>query len=200
LVHRRRHSVVIANQIAGFLGVAGAVAATDYESIAIFTVGAGGSSSITFSSIAGTYSHLQIRWLGLNTDTADSGIGNVRTSGFFNSDTTQTNYYSHELRGNGALASAGAENSSKSMGNSTRNSMIAGAANIVDILDYSNTNKYKTVRTLSGLNNNDSNDAAQSIRLISGVWKNTAAITNIQLVPESGTFKQYSHFALYGIK
>ena len=34
----------------------------DYESIATVTVGAGGSSSVTFSSIPSTYTHLQIRF------------------------------------------------------------------------------------------------------------------------------------------
>jgi len=32
------------------------------------------------------------------------------------------------------------------------------------------------------------------------LWMNTAAISSIQLVPELGNFKQYSQFALYGIR
>ena len=40
-----------------------AAAGTAYESIATVTVGAGGSSSVTFSSIPSTYQHLQIRYI-----------------------------------------------------------------------------------------------------------------------------------------
>ena len=57
-----------------FLAGNAAVIGTSYESIATTTVGSGGASSITFSSIPATYAHLQIRgifkpsaacWLGL---------------------------------------------------------------------------------------------------------------------------------------
>ena len=55
---------MIANQIAELLTGGVAASLTDYESIASTTVGSGGSASVTFSSIAGTYSHLQVRFLG----------------------------------------------------------------------------------------------------------------------------------------
>jgi len=66
---------------------------------------------------------------------------------------------------------------------------------IVDILDYANTNKYKTVRSLNG---NDANGSG-SMNLSSNVWLSTAAITSLTL-SSSSDFRQYSSFALYGIK
>ncbi|NCU72421.1 MAG: hypothetical protein EBY66_05360 [Candidatus Fonsibacter lacus] len=67
---------------------------------------------------------------------------------------------------------------------------------VVDILDYANTNKYKTFRSLMGIDNNGSG----SIRLRSGLWMSTSAITAIKMTPStSGSFQQYSSFALYGI-
>jgi hypothetical protein len=38
------------------------------------------------------------------------------------------------------------------------------------------------------------------VSLGSGLWMNTAAVTSIKLSPYSGTFVQYTQFALYGIK
>jgi len=171
-----------------------------YDSLATVTVGATAVASVTFAGIPTGYKHLQIRWIGLTNDTAGSGLGNVRCSLFFNGDTTATNYYNHDLKGNGTSASAGAENSAKFAGNAVRNSMIGPGANIVDILDYAFTTKNKTIRTLTGFQNNDANVSNEGIRLVSGSWTNTSAITSIQLVPESGNFKLYTSVALYGVK
>jgi hypothetical protein len=168
-----------------------------FASIATQTVTSGTASSITFSSIPQTYKHLQLRLLANNNDTGGSGVGNVRCSGFFNGDTTQTNYYNHYLYGDGYSAGAGAENTAKWIMSATRNSMIAPGIAIADILDYTNTNKYKTARALWGWDNNDGNNS--SVRLLSGLWSNTSAITSITITPESGAFKAYSSFALYGV-
>ena len=54
---------MIGNSIAGFLGTGVAASTSSYESIATTTVGAGGSSSISFTSIPSTYTHLQVRGL-----------------------------------------------------------------------------------------------------------------------------------------
>jgi hypothetical protein len=170
---------------------------TSYESIATITITSGTQASVTFSSIPQTYQHLEVRFLANNNDTAGSGLGNVRCSGFFNSDTTATNYYNHMLNGNGASATAEAENSAKWIGSATRNSMIAPGVSVASILDYTNTNKYKTTRAMWGWENNDT---AGVVRFVSGLWSNTSAITSITITPESGSFKAYSQFALYGIK
>jgi hypothetical protein len=168
-----------------------------YESIATVTITSGTQGSVTFSSIPQTYQHLEIRFLANNNDTTGSGLGNVRCSGFFNSDTTATNYYNHTLNGNGSSVASEAENSAKWVGSATRNSMIGPGISVASIFDYTNTNKYKTTRAMWGWENNDT---AGNVRLVSGLWSNTAAITSITITPESGSFKAYSQFALYGIK
>ena len=68
--------------------------------------------------------------------------------------------------------------------------------NIIDILDYTNTNKYKTTRMISGY---DVNGATGFIQQSSGLWMNTSAINRIDLV-SSGNFTTASTFALYGVK
>lgn len=167
-----------------------------YESIATTTVGAGGASTITFSSIPSTYTHLQVRLIarGNNANTYDSFI--LRA----NSD-SGNNYTFHSLGGDGSTASAGAI----APYGAYRGWEITGAnatsgmfgAGVVDILDYANTNKYKTARMLGG---NDRNGSG-GLSLTSGVWMNTAAITSIVVAPVFGSsFVQYSSFALYGIR
>ena len=174
----------------------GGAAPTSYESIATVTVGSGGSSTITFSSIPSTYKHLQIRLIGRD----NRGIYVDYFKMRFNSD-SGNNYAVHAIYGDGASALATATTSNASIdinriaaSTATANGFGAG---IIDILDYTNTNKYKTTKALAGY---DDNGQGQ-IWFQSGLWQNTAAITQIDLLPGVGTsFSQYSTFALYGVK
>jgi hypothetical protein len=174
---------------------------TDFYQIATTTVGSGGASSVTFSSIPQTYTHLQIRLSAQSNDTANSGLGNNRLNGYFNADETATNYYSHYLIGNGSgSGSSTAEQVAKWAGDCTRNSSVGWGTVVIDILDYTNTNKFKTTRALTGWSNNDAVDGNGSVRLVSGLWRNTAAVTSIKIAPEAAVnFKQYSRFDLYGV-
>lgn len=169
---------------------------TAFDSIATTTVGAGGAASITFSSIASTYKHLQIR--GIARDTG-AGSGQVGVKIQFNGDTNFANYTYHRLIGTGAAASSYGQAGGDypfviPLDGNTASSYSAGN---IDILDYSSTNKYKTTRILDGCDNNDTTGI---VGLKSQAWLNTAAITSIVLTPSTGSFKQYSSFALYGIK
>ena len=79
---------------------------------------------------------------------------------------------------------------------------IAGAYGgaIIDILDYSNLNKNKTYRALAGFDNNSSS-APGSVTLNSGFFGSTSAITSLTFTFQyGGIIKQYSQFALYGIR
>lgn len=161
-----------------------------YESIATTTVGAGGSSSISFSSIPSTYKHLQIRGIG-----RAAAANNTRIQ--FNGDTA-SNYRSHFLYGDGASAGAGDyyAYTANYLGNSTSTANVVSAF-VIDILDYTSTAKNKTTRTLMGCDTN----GAGVVQLMSGLWLNSStAISSINLFVDSSTFAQYSSFALYGIK
>lgn len=156
---------------------------SSFESIATITVGAGGSSDVQFLSIPQTYKHLQLRVSCLPSTTQ----GKLN----FNGDTTDANYYGHALYGTGAAAGA--------ISNASPLVLLGGMSNsqpiamIIDILDYTNTNKYKTARVLLG---QDLNGSGQ-VTLLSILWKNAAAITQLDLTTatwNTGTF------ALYGIK
>jgi hypothetical protein len=175
------------------------VVPTSYESIATFAVGAGGSASINFTSIPQTFKHLQVRYIARNTATAYVNGGATYMQ--FNGDTT-VNYSFHDIRGDGTSASAYSQPASGGnnvmyvngqTGSGSSNTLIYGVA-IVDILDYTNTNKNKTIRVIGGQDTN----GAGIIDLDSGAWYSTSAVTSIQII--NGTFAQNSHFALYGIK
>ena len=170
-----------------------------YESISTTTVGAGGASSISFTSIPNTYTHLQIRGIGRTAD--GSTGGNLATYIRFNSD-SGNNYSFHQLWGNGTSASSSSgttQNLIYTIYAGPRQNDLAStfSGQIIDILDYANTNKYKTVRTLGGHDMN--NTTAQRVAITSGLWQSTSAITRIDVYLES-TMAQYTQFALYGIK
>jgi hypothetical protein len=167
--------------------ISGNLVTNSYESIA--TVNASSSSSVTFSSIVGTYTHLQVRMSTLtSTGTSIQLQSNLGTG---------TN--SHQLVGNGTAAIA--RNSAvgtygiyipSDTGIATGGS--APAVAVIDLLDYANTNKNKTVRSLYGAEDN----SAGVVMLNGGFWNSTSAITSLTFTPNSGTVT--GSFALYGIK
>jgi len=184
---------IYASQISGHLFAPSGA----YDSIATTTVGAGGTGSVTFSSIPSTYTHLQIRFLARTARANQEDNIQLR----FNSD-SGGNYAAHVLYGDGATAGSFSDGSSITF--NTR-SVVAAASStsgvfgvgVIDILDYANTSKNTTVRSLNGY---DGNGTGQ-VRLSSGLWMNTAAITSITIVSaNSANLSEYSQFALYGVK
>ena len=186
------------NIIAGSLSVGVTPSTSSYESIATVTVGSGGQSSVQFTFIPSGFTHLQIRGSSKSTRITGAGQENIYFS--LNSDTGGSNYSNHGLQGNGSSASAYA--AANSAGDNTIIAYTANSetsvlgAQVIDILDYANTNKYKTIRGLSGF---DANGVGY-VLLSSALWRNTNAITSIKLIASSGTWQQYTTFALYGIK
>ena len=121
-----------------------------YFPIASYTVPSGGLSSITISGIPQTFTHLQIR---MTTITNNASYASLM---YFNGDTTDANYKNHAMEANGSSVAAYNYTGPYipwSMGGAATTS--PGAA-IIDILDYTNTNKYKTSRALSGYDGNGS--------------------------------------------
>jgi hypothetical protein len=163
---------------------------TSYESIQTITVGGAGASSATFTSIPSTFKHLQIRAFIKLT----AGAGGQEIYSQFNAD-TGANYSWHQLYGNGSGTVASGNANTSLINNSYMDSSGVGAI-VIDILDYADTNKYKTSRALGGHDLNGSG----YILYRSGNWRNTNAISEIKLYPAGNTFGQYSSFALYGIK
>jgi len=153
-------------------------------------VGSAGASTISFSSIPSTYKNLQVRISCSVSTNSDMWLT-------FNGDSTTSNYASHILWSNGASTFSSAFGTAYGSYVGFSGSTTSFTGGVTDILDYGSTSKNKTVRTLTGT---DTNGAGQ-IYLASGLWMNTStAVTSISIAPISGTFNQYSSFALYGIK
>ena len=161
----------------------------------VVTVGPNGASSVTFTNIPSTYTHLQIRGIHRNVYSGSAGVDNIFVQ--CNGDTAN-NYSAHSLDGYGTTAGSQNYNAetfgffiTQSGGTETQ----PFGAFVLDILDYKDTNKYKTIRGLAGIDGN----GYGRIVLGSGSWRNTNAITSLRFY-SNYDLGQYSQFALYGIK
>jgi len=175
----------------GGLRTFGGVAASAFESIATVTVGSTAQSSITFTSIPSTYTHLQVRafmvcsttnnmFMQLGNGTIDEGA----------------NYSWKQLWGTSTTANSNGGNGQAFIYIGYVFDPAYPAANIIDIADYANTNKHKTTKSINANNTNNSGFVVN----FSGRWGSSSVVDRLRITPNSGTFNQYSHFALYGIK
>ena len=169
---------------------------SSYESIATVNP-TGGASTISFTSIPSTYKHLQIRCISRPNEAGSSGAQYLYLR--INID-AGTNYSRHFLAGEGSttVTQGAASQNEIRAGYQMRNGYAANiyAAAVIDILDYTNTNKYKTTRSLGGFDSNGAGYAA----LGSGLWMNTNSINSLTFLCEVGDFVQHTRFSLYGIK
>lgn len=156
-----------------------------YTPIATTTLGSS-SSTITFSSISGSYTDLII-------SCAPIGTGDAQIVMRFNSD-TGANYSFTILSGNGTTAE-----SARGAGRTGINLdyyysvTTSGGMALVNVMNYANTTTNKTAIIRS-------NNAAQAAMANVGMWRNTSAITSITLDATINSFDTGSTFTLYGVK
>lgn len=165
--------------------------AVTYEPIASTTLGAGGSTLVTFSSIPGTFTDLLLVSMA---DTNYSFANSISTYLRINGD-TGSNYSTTWLLGNGSAASSGrASNDTNGIyiGEFSATANL-GQPSIVHIMSYANTNVNKTVLSSSCV-------ASSWVTRQVGLWRSTAAITSVSVRAGGYTFQQGGTFSLYGIK
>jgi hypothetical protein len=153
-----------------------------YVALATTTLGSA-ASSVTFSSIPATYKDLIVVING--TLSADSSV-----HVYYNADTA-ANYTRVFIAGNGSSSEASASTDSRiiDMRNTASNS-------IVQIMDYSATNKHKTALVRS----NYAGDNLPGVWACAGRWANTAAITSVSIDPDSTTqLASGTTISLYGV-
>lgn len=159
------------------------VGVSAYVALANVTLGAT-AGSVTFSSISQAYRDLV---LVINAPMSSSGVfGYLR----FNGD-SGNNYSAVRMFGSGSstgsdtgLIGASAINFSEFY--------VEQNINTVNIMDYSATDKHKTVLSRG-------NAPANYVFGIAGRWANTAAITSLTVSTSSSTWAAGGTFALYGI-
>ena len=161
-----------------------------YEPIATQTLGSA-ASSVTFSSISGTYTDLI---LVMNVGGSVSGNAMNMT---FNSDTS-TNYSDTGLWGTGSSAASGrhsnASNAALSIGIGVSTS-ASDTQTIVQIQNYSNSTTYKTYLSRTG----NTAGSYPGTEAIVGLWRSTSAITTVS-VACGANWVTGSTFTLYGVK
>lgn len=169
---------------------------TTFEKIASVTVGAGGASSIDFSSIPSTFTDLVIK--------LSSRIGSAadREGVLLTFNNNNSNYSFRRVYGfdSGSSASdAASSQSSITIANTTANNATANifGSHEIYIPNYAGGNNKGLSADATAENNSSSSWVST---LTAGLWGNTAAINRITLTPLSSTFMQYSTATLYGIK
>jgi hypothetical protein len=164
------------------------MATATYDKIATQTL-ASAASSITFSSIAASWTDLRLVFVG----TGSAAISGRIT---FNSDTASNYSYTY-LYANGttAASSASATNQTYLYLNSDSFSTTIPEFFTVDIFSYIGSTYKTSLLTKS----QDTNGSGSTSRWV-GLWRGTAAITNINIAASGGNFNTGTTATLYGIK
>lgn len=171
--------------------------AGSYELIETISVGTA-VASVTFSSLgtySTTYKHLQIRYTARDTGAFDSASINVQLNGV-----TSASYAWHSIR---ALMPSTVQSTAASSTTSATMALFVGGngatgnfgAGVIDFLDAYSSTKNTTMRCLFGHTTTDAR-----IGLNSGLFNNTAAMTQVNLATNGSGFAVGSRFSLYGIK
>lgn len=173
-----------------------------FDSIISYTNGAGGASNITFSNIPQTYSSLQLRCVAKSTR-SDIVISYNPMLTQFNDDTS-LNYSYHRMRSDGAsnYSEGGTSYNYLEFGvlvGSTASEANYYSPSVINILDYSSSNKYKSFQALAV---NETATSYPTVVTTTGAWLSNAPITKITIRFDgyAQNLAQYSTFALYGIK
>lgn len=165
--------------------------ANTYELIASVTIGAGGASTIDFTSIPSTYTDLICKVSGRTSGT--------NTGYKVNFNNLTSNLSSKLLYGTGSAAASGSEAAKMDdyagVTQSTYTSNTFSNAEFY-IPNYAGSNN-KSV-SLDGVTENNATAALSN--LSAGLWANSSAINQITITPENGSFVQYSTAYLYGVK
>ena len=187
--------VASVNQISSSLSTASSAITSDNAYASIATVsnsGAGGIGAL-FTNIPQNYSHLQVRLVGRAVSSSAGAPVYIQMNG-----DAGNNYSWHYISGNGASATSGGLGSYgdiEGMGMTVSGNLAnAFCTYVIDIFDYTITNKFKTLRAIGGYDLNGSGGVFQN----SGAWNNLAPITALNIQAYAG-FAQFSHIALYGI-
>ena len=157
-------------------------------------VGAGGASSIDFTSIPATYTDLVIK-CSTRTNFATNSVAYVAISQINGSGTGFSQRY---LLADGSGSPVSGVDTSAIQGSTSANGNTTSTFGSTDfyIPNYAGST-YKSVSVDSVSENNATFAEAW---FAAGLWSNTAAITSIKLTPIQGTlFQQYSTAYLYGV-
>ena len=161
-----------------------------------YTVGSGGVSSVSLTSIPATFTDLVVKISArTNRSSVTDGLGY-----YYNSDTTSARYTAKQLTGTGSAVQSTSynpyndENIYVSGNNATASTF---SATELYIPNYAGSNQ----KTSSVDSAGENNAVSSFMNIGAALYNQTTAITSINFIPITGTLiMQYSTFTLYGIK
>ena len=175
--------------------------ADTYTLISSVTVGAGGASSIDFTSIPATYTDLN---LVISSRSNRSNYPADEIAVTFNNNTSAI----YSVRNLYGLGSSGSQASASNSGQTSLLSALIGEGDYSATANtFGNVSMYvpnyagSTNKSISGDSVTENNAFTAAAWLGAGLFASTAVISSIKLAPQNGTtFLQYSTAYLYGIK
>ncbi|CAB5222152.1 hypothetical protein UFOVP360_9 [uncultured Caudovirales phage] len=160
-----------------------------YEPIQTYTLGSS-ASSITFSSIASSWTDLKLVVVPLAASSADGWDMLLR----FNNDSSSL-YSSTLLRGNGSSADSSRYTSVTSLKSATGLNQTIPFFWSYDIFSYAGSTNKTALYSVSA----DTNGGGVKAQWV-GLYRSTTAISRIDILPEVGSFNTGTTATLYGIK
>lgn len=175
-------------------GRGGVLGAFDVISTTTLTANA---STVTFALPSG-YTSIKIM-MSIRDSSATTGFG--ETDFWFNTDTAGTTYYyKTALYSNGSSASYFYYNNIDQLYGPSypRGGSYSGTwgGQTIDVIDYNNPSKFKTVRAYGGF---DANGTGQ-ISYWAGTYQNLNPVTSITIAPNQTGFVTGSKFTVYGVR
>lgn len=154
--------------------------------------------SVTFSAIPGTYTDLVLRISARNSSSFVVSDCILK----FNGDATTTNYSETYIEGSGSTAVSGRNsNQSRIYTSMVINGDTSTSSTFGSLEVYIPSYTVSQNKSLSLLGIQETNATAAYMEVGAGLYRNTAAITSIEMTLNSTlTFNSGSSFFLYGIK
>lgn len=149
--------------------------------LATLTLGSA-ASTVTFSSIPATYRDLRLVCAFGSTRLDDTLVA-------YNSDTSNI-YTNVEMVGTGSAAQSSAFTRTGAFLTYTVGGSVS--TSVMDIFDYSATDKHKSHLSRNGM-------PTGSVSAVAGRWPSTSAITSLRISCQTGPFNAGTTFSLYGI-
>ena len=161
--------------------------AYSYKLIASYTVGSGGTSSVTFSSISTAFTDLKVYCSTRNTTSGNAF--------YIKPNASLSNITNKRLYGDGStISSFSGTDLFAYMNRSTYTASTFDNTEIY-IPNYRSAN----FKPISVDNTTETNATTAEMALMGALWSDTSAITSLEFAPTSGTFAEHTTFYLYGI-
>lgn len=167
--------------------------ADTYKALSTVTVGAGGSSTITFSNIPQTYTDLRIV---LSARTDRSGFPNDNIRVYPNG--SSSNLSERYLLGFGSGVTSATDTSGLGAAGAVGASATASTFSNVEVYIPNYTGSTNKQFAIDAVSENNATDGRQG--LTANLWSSTTPITSLTIVPSTGpNFVQYTTATLYGV-